>query len=217
MATPTVMVFPPGSNGPTRRTLIIRNPTNKDFVVKLVPSCEKMLKLEGEVLLLQDHKYAPVHIDLDQKVGKKAELSIYARPVERHNHASILEFCKGSTQTPHQLVTKLSIKVENGFAANDTILDVPGSATMFEAVTLATAGINVSDTLTCQPIDGDCATAPNMAADDFAKYSNQKLGEEKCWLFGPLIDALFPSATAESKKKSSGKGEEQSCNLCAAG
>ncbi|CAJ0579645.1 unnamed protein product, partial [Mesorhabditis spiculigera] len=196
MSPPTVMMFPHSKGADTvKRSLILRNPTIKDLVVKLVPSCPKALQLEGGVLLLQARKYAPMSVTLVQKAfSSHLTLSIYARPIERHNHAAIQQWIKNDDVAPRQLVTKIEIKNESGFAATDTIIDLPGRAALFEAVTVATEGVDIGDAITCNPIDGDCATAPQMNVEEMERLAKAKLGEEKCWLFGPIVDALFPAA-----------------------
>ncbi|CAJ0962396.1 unnamed protein product, partial [Mesorhabditis belari] len=208
---PQVIIFP--KNEPDLRTLIIRNATEKDYVIKLVPSCVRAFTLEGKALLVQKRRYAEVFVGFDPALSLKDKsyshfLSVYARPIESYNHPSLRFWLKGSTTTPNQLVTKMVARVEAGYSALQVVVDLPGGAMSCEPLTTAAKGVDESDARTCLPIDGDTATGVTPLEKELAALKKQ-MKQEKCW----LLEMLFPSADV-TNTTDQGINQEQNFTPC---
>ncbi|GMS79737.1 hypothetical protein PENTCL1PPCAC_1912, partial [Pristionchus entomophagus] len=126
------------SDTPTTRRILIRNPTNNVFILKVVPTSSAVIITDASNIMLKPRNFVPVNITVKTTAIPLFEyesnaLNIYARPYSTANHKCIQEWIANSgTENLKQRVQSLTIKVSKEYSARDTVIDLPGYAQSIE-------------------------------------------------------------------------------------
>jgi len=169
---PTEFVFPV-SKRPQIRRLVLRNPTNDDLVVKLRTSCPEVLQIEVKNFAVHANEWVAIPLTLDVEKMKKIDelkyqsLSIYCRSTQI-GKKKVAEWTLNDSDDSFYLALSLKIVRLNGFAAPDTVMDLPGMSTLLETPNYPTFDVDDSDCRTARRFDSDTATANDINEDDLA-------------------------------------------------
>lgn len=168
---PTEIIFPVSKRQQTRR-IVLRNPTNANLVVKLRTSCPEALQIEMKNFTVHSNEWVAIPVSLDTWKMTRAEelkyqtLSVYCRS-GAIGKKKIAEWKLNDSDDSLYLVLTLKIARVNGFAAPDTVIDLPGLSTLLETPPYPTFGVDDSDCRTARRFDSDTATANEISENDF--------------------------------------------------
>jgi len=168
----TDFVFPVSKRLQTRR-LVLRNPTNEDYAIKVRASCPKLLYVEAANVIVHANEWLAIPVTLDFAHLEKPEdlkyhtISVFCRSglIPAKN---IAEWYENDSDDSLYLAQTLKVSRSTGFAAPDTVLDLPGSSTLLETPPYPTFDVDDSDCRTAHRFDSDTATATEISEDDFA-------------------------------------------------
>ncbi|KHJ95018.1 hypothetical protein OESDEN_05039, partial [Oesophagostomum dentatum] len=183
---PISLYVPLDSSKPQYRRLVFRNNSITDIVVKLVPSKPDVVEFARDRLRLLPSGSLFIEIKINYaNVGTFDYLSPrifgYAMPVYAHTLPKIAAWLNTpGMETAKQLAFEVLVKFNNDvFSARDTIIDLPGSACLVEAIPRSIP-IERKDA----PVDtgdSDTLTAVKFTQDEVITTSQKAEKSESCW------------------------------------
>lgn len=218
---PTQFVFPISSRTQLRR-LVLRNPTGDDLAVKLRASNGRILRADSSNAIVHANEWLAIPLALHiERLTDNVELqfqslAVFCRRVDIGREATTAWF-KDDSDDARFLCASLKIRRLRGFAAPETVLDLPGGSALIETPPFATFDVDDADTQTAHGFDSDTATARDIepehwaavAADSFVSTANRidadmrtardmnarGFGAGACWL-GDTLCSFYPCKAA---------------------
>ncbi|GMT13764.1 hypothetical protein PFISCL1PPCAC_5061 [Pristionchus fissidentatus] len=196
------------SDTPTTRRVLIRNPTNSVFILKIVPTNSAVVSVDARNIMIKPKNFVPINITVNTMKIPLFEyashsVNVYARPYSTANHKCIQEWIStDGSENLKQRVQSLVIKVSKDYSARDTVLDLPGAAQSIESTVWAQTSRPDcpldKDTLTAVRFDADCLTAQAIdPADTKFTPTGTTCGAIAGWAVATAADWLqLPTAIA---------------------
>ncbi|KAK6735324.1 hypothetical protein RB195_018488 [Necator americanus] len=181
------------------RRLVFRNNSLTDIVVKLVVSKPHVVELARDRLRLLPSGSLFIEIKIDSaRIGtfdyQSPKISGYAMPVYAHTLPKIAKWLNTpGMETKKQLAFELEVKFNNNvFSARDTIIDLPGSACLVEAVPKSIPLIKNDSPVDTVDVDTTTAVMLNSQEDviKFGRVEAEK--NESCWFTEMLSSNYNP-------------------------
>ncbi|EGT45760.1 hypothetical protein CAEBREN_03730 [Caenorhabditis brenneri] len=201
-----------------QRTLVFRNTTGKDFLLKLIASNEAVT-FPTNVFRFPPLSHRVIQFRVNSsKISQwdKSKLTIkgYVVPVYAKNLKQFIDQ-KTTIGTPCQEAFTLAVKFTEQFSAPQTVINLPGGATCIEA-TDHPVDVEEMDTMTALNIERDVATAaPIGSMLGFVEEYKRGQKSKGCWLSnyicgGPEKEAdNKPSMRSRRSSRSSRSGKSQ--------
>ncbi|VDM57541.1 unnamed protein product [Angiostrongylus costaricensis] len=145
------------------KSLVIRNSTSDDIVLKMVCEPPRIIQIEAEKLVVDSRRFVIVGVAINStelaNCAKRSlpKIYVYARPVTAYNERSLRQWLTGSHNLKNsQLAFIITVNVNNSnYPTRCLILDLPGHASLVDPLTNAINAI----------VDEDCTTAINIEDD----------------------------------------------------
>uniref|UniRef100_A0A1I7U5M6 Major sperm protein n=1 Tax=Caenorhabditis tropicalis TaxID=1561998 RepID=A0A1I7U5M6_9PELO len=196
-----------------QRTLVFRNTTGKDFLLKLIASHEAVT-FPTNVFRFPPTSHRVIQFRVNSsKLGQwdKSKLTIkgYVMPVYAKNLKSFIDQ-KTTAGTTCQEAFSLAVKFTDQFSAPQTIVNLPGSALCIES-TDHPVDIEEMDTHTALNIERDVVTAaPIGSMLGFVENHKRRQENNGCWLSnyvcgGPAADKAKPSMRSRRSSRSASR------------
>ncbi|PIC39604.1 hypothetical protein B9Z55_011238 [Caenorhabditis nigoni] len=196
-----------------QRTLVFRNTTGKDFLLKLIASSDA-ISFPTNVFRFPPLSHRVIQFRVaSSKLSQwdKSKLSIkgYVVPVYAKNLKQFIDQ-KTTVGTTCQEAFALSVKFTDQFSAPQTIINLPGSATCIES-TDHPVDVEELDTATAVNIERDVVTAaPIGSLMGFVEEYKKGQKAKGCWLSnyicgGPTADKEKPSMRSRRSSRSSNR------------
>ncbi|CAO4371216.1 unnamed protein product [Caenorhabditis nigoni] len=196
-----------------QRTLVFRNTTGKDFLLKLIASSDA-ISFPTNVFRFPPLSHRVIQFRVaSSKLSQwdKSKLSIkgYVVPVYAKNLKQFIDQ-KTTAGATCQEAFALSVKFTDQFSAPQTIINLPGSATCIES-TDHPVDVEELDTATAVNIERDVVTAaPIGSLMGFVEEYKKGQKAKGCWLSnyicgGPTADKEKPSMRSRRSSRSSNR------------
>ncbi|CAI2351303.1 unnamed protein product [Caenorhabditis sp. 36 PRJEB53466] len=205
---PTEVHISPGRDL-VQRTLVFRNTTGKDFVLKLISS-NAAISFPTNVFRFppQSHRIIQFRVDA-RKLGQwdKSSLNIkgFVLPTYAKGLKQFIDQ-KNTVGSVGQEAFSLSVKFTDQFSAPQTVVNLPGSATCIES-TDHPVDVEELDTRTAINIEKDVATAePIGSMMGFVEEYKRRQAKSGCWLTNYICGGEEkPEKSLRSRRSNSAK------------
>ncbi|CAB3405166.1 unnamed protein product [Caenorhabditis bovis] len=192
-----------------QRSLVFRNTSGKDFVLKLIASNRSAILFPTTLFRFPPHSYRTIQFRVDTRHVSTFDIPQirgFVLPVYSKQLRQWIDR-KDSAECPTQEAFCLSIKLNKGFSAPLTVVNLPGNATCIDAVDHP-VDVEELDTITAVNIESDVVTAEpigNMMA--IVEAQRKKTADNSCWLSGIICGGPTPNAEPNcDKSKSTSRG-----------
>ncbi|GMS84293.1 hypothetical protein PENTCL1PPCAC_6468, partial [Pristionchus entomophagus] len=176
------------SDTPLIRRILIRNPTNIDFVVKIL-AAKRVIDVDVTRFLLKGNTFATINLTVNTNEMGIFEMGfpkidVFARPFSNANQNSLREWvANDGMETEKQHVASLKLRMSKEYSARDTIIDLPGGAQSVEALEWGqkNGGPLDGDTHTATRFDADTVTATPFDAVDTKMFGTKEGQTNQGW------------------------------------
>ncbi|CAD6199182.1 unnamed protein product [Caenorhabditis auriculariae] len=215
-SSPPEIVLPRESAPDTRRKLILRNPTDRDLVVKLIvpPSivAERLAyRIRPRTFIAIEYKVNSPRAGVFEAIGHS--LRGYVVPSYKRNLEKWLSENKSHKKSEEAF--NIPIRFRNEFSAPQTVIDLPGRAALVESIPTPMAAIDEDDVKTACAVDFDVESAHQFGSMTNVAV-NLRNQPKSCWLTTALSNAIWSEPKPVEINVTDKKKKNVSANSCGA-